>query len=145
MASNNVLLVDDDASLLRGICRALRHQPFRLLTVRSAEEALAVVKSHQIGVIVCDERMPGKSGTELLAWIAQNCPEVVRIVLTGHTTPETTMRAINEGRVFRFFSKPCHPLELALAVRDGLELHAAATNCEWTPERAETSNLTAQT
>jgi two-component system probable response regulator PhcQ len=133
MASNDVLLVDDDANLLRGICRMLRHQPFQLLTARSAEEAIAVVKSRQIGVIVCDERMPGKSGTELLSWIAQNCPEVVRIVLTGHTTPETAMRAINDARVFRFFSKPCHPFDLAIAVRDGLELHAAATSCEWTP------------
>lgn len=133
MASNDVLLVDDDASLLRGICRALRHQPFQLMTARSAEEALVIVKCHPIGVIVCDERMPGKSGTELLAWIAQNCPEVVRIVLTGHTTPETAMRAINEGLVFRYYSKPCHPYDLALAVRDGLELHAAGSNCEWTP------------
>lgn len=130
MPTNDVLLVDDDANLLRGVCRTLRGQPFKLLTARSAEEALSIVKSHPIGVIVCDERMPGQSGTELLAWIAQHCPEVVRIVLTGHTTPETTMRAINEGRVFRFFSKPCKPLDLAVAIRDGLELHAAATEGE---------------
>ncbi len=128
MPATDVLLVDDDPNLLRGICRALRGQPFRILTARSADEAFAVVKSHPIGVVVTDERMPGKSGTELLAWIAQQCPEIVRIVLTGHTTPETTMRAINEGRVFRFFSKPCNPVELAMAISDGLELHAAA--CE---------------
>lgn len=127
MATPDVLLVDDDPNLLRGICRNLRAQPFQLLTARSANEALAVVKAHTIGVIVCDERMPGGSGTELLAWIAKHCPEVVRIVLTGHTTPQTTMRAINEGRVFRFFSKPCDPTELAIAIHEGLELHAAAT------------------
>ena len=126
MPSNEVLLVDDDVNLLRGLSRALRCQPFRLLTARSAEEALAVVKKHPVGVVVTDERMPGQSGTELLAWIARECPEVVRIVLTGHTTPETTMRAVNHGRVFRFFSKPCDPAELAEAIRDGLDLHASA-------------------
>ena len=125
MPSSNVLLVDDDPNLLRGLTRALRGQPFQVLTARSAEEALATVKAHPIGVIVSDERMPGQSGTELLAWIAQNCPEIVRIVLTGHTTPETTMRAVNEGRVFRFFSKPADSVELAMSIRDGLELHAA--------------------
>ncbi|TWT99308.1 Hydrogenase transcriptional regulatory protein hupR1 [Botrimarina colliarenosi] len=127
MPARDVLLVDDDANLLHGICRSLRGQPFRLLTARSGEEAKAIIQSHPIGVIVCDERMPGQSGTQLLAWIARNCPEVVRIVLTGHTTPETTMRAINEGRVFRFFSKPCPPFDLAMAIREGLELHESAT------------------
>lgn len=128
MPTTDVLLVDDDANLLRGVCRALKGQPFQIMTARSAEEALAVVKSHPIGVIVCDERMPGQSGTELLSWVAQHYPEVVRIVLTGHTTPETTMRAINEGRVFRFFSKPCDPTDLAIAIHEGLELHAAANS-----------------
>lgn len=133
MPTLDVLLVDDDANLLRGVCRSLRGQPFQLLTSRSAEDALTVVKSRPIGVIVCDERMPGRSGTELLAWIAKHCPEVVRIVLTGHTTPETTMRAINEGRVFRFFSKPCNLFDLAVAIHEGLELHAAATGYEIEP------------
>lgn len=135
MAIPEVLLVDDDPNLLRGLGRALRSQPFTLLTCRSAEEALAIVKARRIGVVVSDERMPGRSGTELLAWIAREAPEVVRIVLTGHTTPETTMRAINEGRVFRFFSKPCNPFDLALAIRDGLELHEAVV----TPEAAVAS------
>lgn len=133
MPVSNVLLVDDDPNLLRGVCRALRSQPFQILTARSAEEAIAVVKAHPIGVIVSDERMPGISGTELCAWVARYYPEIVRIVLTGHTTPETTMRAVNEGRVFRFFSKPCNPAELAFSIQDGLELHAAATGVDFEP------------
>ncbi|MEN0111106.1 MAG: response regulator [Planctomycetota bacterium] len=135
MATTEVLMVDDDPNVLRGLGRALRGQPFTLLTCRSAEEALAIVKARPIGVVVTDERMPGRSGTELLAWVARETPEIVRIVLTGHTTPETTMRAVNEGRVFRFFSKPCNPLDLALAIRDGLELHESAV----TPEAAVAS------
>ena len=114
MQTLDVLLVDDDANLLRGVCRSLRGQPFQLLTSRSAEDALTVVKSRPIGVIVCDERMPGQSGTELLAWIAKHCPEVVRIVLTGHTTPEMAMRAINEGRVFRFLQNQMLPAKFLL-------------------------------
>lgn len=127
MASNDVLLVDDDANVLRGVARLLRNEPFRVLTARSADEAAAAIKSHPIGVIVSDERMPGTSGTELLSWVAEFYPEIVRIVLTGHTTPETTMRAVNEGRVFRFFSKPADRLELTLAIREGLQLHADLT------------------
>jgi DNA-binding NtrC family response regulator len=80
-----------------------------------------VVKARGVDVIVSDERMPGMSGSDLLAWVAENCPEVVRIVLTGHPTAETAIRAINEGTVYRFFTKPCRPAELAVAIRRALE------------------------
>lgn len=103
----------------------LRGQPYQLLTARSATEAQAILKSHPVGVVVSDEQMPGMSGTELLAWIADQCPETVRILLTGHTTAETATRAVNEGRVFRFFGKPCRAFDLAMAIRDGLDLHEA--------------------
>lgn len=118
----NILLVDDDINVLRGLSRSLRQQPYRVYTARSAEEALPIVKAHPVSVIVSDEQMPGRSGTELLAWAAKHCPEVTRIVLTGKGSPETTMRAVNEARVFRYFAKPCHPVELAMAIRDGIEL-----------------------
>ena len=133
MPSTNVLLVDDDVNLLHGISRALHKQPFQLFTARSANEALDIVKAHQIALIVCDERMPGRSGTELCAWIAKYCPEIVRIIMTGYTSPETTMRAINHGRVFRYFSKPCDPAELTESIREGLELHAAGAGYELDP------------
>ncbi len=120
MKNANVLLVDDDAKLLHGISRTLRDQPFKLLTARTADEALHIIKSHPIHVVVSDERMPGKSGTELLAWIAEQCPDVVRIFMTGYTTPNTTERAINEGRVFRYFSKPFDSREMGEAIIEGL-------------------------
>lgn len=117
----NILLVDDDTNLLLGLARALREQPYQIFTARSAEEALPVVKAHPIAVVVSDEQMPGQSGTELFAWMARHCPDITRIVLTGHNSQETTMRAVNEGKVFRYFSKPCHPLELGMAIRDGID------------------------
>lgn len=121
MPVNNVLLIDDEPNVLSGLCRNLRHQPYEVFTARSAEEALPIVKSRPIAVVVSDEQMPGRSGTELFSWMATACPEIVRIVLTGHSSPETTMRAINKGKVFRYFTKPCHVVELALAIRDGID------------------------
>jgi len=65
--------------------------------------------------------MPGMRGGDLLAWAAEHCPEVVRIVLTGRPTVETLIRAINEGAVYQFFTKPCDPLLLGAAIRKALE------------------------
>ena len=116
-----VLLVDDDENLLRALARALWQQPYRLYTARSGEEAMTVLKTRPVDVIVSDERMPGMSGTDLIAWSARNCPGAARIILTGHATAEAAIRAINEGSVFRFFTKPCDAVELALAIRHALE------------------------
>jgi two-component system, probable response regulator PhcQ len=116
-----VLLIDDDENLLRGLARALRQQPYRIYTAMSGEEAILVVKSRRIGVVVADELMPGMRGGDLLAWIAAHCPEVMRIVLTGHPTIDTAMRAINEGRVYQYLTKPCNPVHLGVAIRKALE------------------------
>jgi DNA-binding NtrC family response regulator len=116
-----VLLVDDDENLLRGLTRALRQQPYQLLTTRSAEEAVWTLKTRRIDVVVADDRMPGMSGSDLVAWVAESYPEVIRIVLTGQATTQTAIRAINEGGVYYFFTKPCDIVQLALTIRKALE------------------------
>ncbi len=118
---HTVLLIDDDQNILRGLARALRHQPYWLHTATSGEEAMLVLKSRCVDLVVVDEHMPGMRGSELLAWVADHRPEVMRIVLTGHPTAETAIRAINEGRVYQFFTKPCNPAHLAVAIRKALE------------------------
>src|SRR3989304_5476548 len=94
-----VLLVDDDDNILYGLVRALRKQPYQLLTAKSGDEAMLILKSRDVDVIVADEVMPGISGGDLLAWAAENVPETIRIILTGKPTTSIAIRAINEGRV----------------------------------------------
>jgi DNA-binding NtrC family response regulator len=118
---HTVLLVDDDQNVLHGLARALRLQPYQLYMAGSGEEAMLILKSREVDVIVADEQMPGMSGSDLLAWVADNCPDVMRIVLTGHPTVETTIRAINEGGVHQFFTKPCNPALLGVAIRKAME------------------------
>jgi two-component system probable response regulator PhcQ len=116
-----VLLVDDDKNVIRGLARTLRRQPYELYTAESADEAMWVLKSHDVDVLVTDEKMPGMSGCELVGWVAEHYPEVVRILLTGYATTETAIRAINEGGVYRFFTKPCRDIHLGIAIRKALE------------------------
>jgi len=118
---HSVLLVDDDDRVLNGLVRTLRGQPYRIYTAKSGEEAKWVLKSQMVDVIVTDEKMPGLSGTDLLAWVAAHRPEVVRIVLTGHATVDTAIRAINEAGVYHFFTKPCNEFELSVVIHKALE------------------------
>jgi response regulator RpfG family c-di-GMP phosphodiesterase len=118
---HTVLLVDDDTNLLHGLTRALRRQPYQLYTAQSGDEATWVLKAHDIDVIVTDEKMPGMSGCDLLAWVAKNYPEIVRILLTGYATTESAIRAVNKGGVYQIFTKPCRDVHLAIAIRKALE------------------------
>jgi signal transduction histidine kinase len=116
-----VLLVDDEPGVLSAMVRNLRHQPFQLYTARSADEAIALITSHGIDLIVSDENMPGMLGTEFLAWVAREYPSIVRIVLTGTPNVDSALRALNEGEVYRFLTRPCDVVSLAMTIRTGLE------------------------
>lgn len=118
----SILLVDDDMNLLRGIRRVLREQPYELFIANSAEMAMGMFHRQSFELVVVDQHMGGKTGTEFIAWLAVNFPHTVRIMLTGRPDVEVMKNAINEGKVFRFLTKPCHDIELALAIREGLEL-----------------------
>jgi two-component system, probable response regulator PhcQ len=117
----SVLLVDDDNNLLASLVRVLHNQPFNVHTARSGEEAVDFLRTRKIDVIVADERMPGMSGVELLTWVAANCPDVARIVLTGHAETDTAIRAINDAGVAYFFTKPCNEAKLAITICNILE------------------------
>jgi two-component system, probable response regulator PhcQ len=120
-AEHIVLLIDDDRNVLHALSRALRPQPYQLYTATSAEEAMMVLKAHKVDVVVSDEQMPGMRGSDLLTWVAEHYPDIARIVLTGHATTENVLRAINEGHVYQFFTKPCNPLHLNTAIQKALE------------------------
>ena len=119
--THTVLLVDDDADILHCLARMLQKQPYQLCTARSGDEAVHVLKARGVDAIVADERMPGMSGTALLAWAAGNYPGVVRMMLTGNASVETLVRAINEARVHYVFTKPCNEAHLAITICKALE------------------------
>ncbi len=117
----SIILIDDDMNLLRGLRRALRDQPYELFVANSAEAAMNMFFRKPFDLVVVDQQMDQMHGTELLSWIADHFPETVRIMLTGHADVSVMKQAINQGGVFRFLTKPCHTLELAVAIREGLE------------------------
>lgn len=115
-----VLLVDDDIEILEMFQKLLRREPYEINLAPSAEEAFTVLAENKISVVVSDERMPGMNGTEFLARVQLEYPDVMRIMVTGHSSVDVAMRAINEGQVYRFLLKPVRASELGSAIRDAL-------------------------
>jgi two-component system response regulator HupR/HoxA len=117
-----LLVVDDEAPVLALIPQLFAGE-FPVLTARSGEEALACLARHEIGVVVADHRMPGMVGTELLARIAAEKPEVIRILLTAYADVDNLLDAINAGRVYQFITKPWENRELQTVVRHAMETY----------------------
>ena len=119
--SSRILLVDGEPRVTDALQRALRLEDYDISVCNSAEGALAMMESESFDVIISDEQMPGMSGTELLAVVRDRWPDTVRIVLTGQANLEAALRAINEGSVFRFLTKPCRGGDLAGTVHQALQ------------------------
>lgn len=106
-----ILLVDDDPSLLAALQRQLR-KSFKLTLAEGGEQALDAVatanaRQEPFAAVVCDMRMPGMDGIEVLKRIKAASPDTVRMMLTGNADQQTAIDAINTGNIFRFFAKPC--------------------------------------
>ncbi|MEM9602657.1 MAG: HD domain-containing phosphohydrolase [Pseudomonadota bacterium] len=116
-----VLCVDDEASILASLKRALRKQSFELLIANSGEEALAVFEERTVDLVISDMRMPTMTGAELLARIYKQWPDTMRILLTGYADMESTVSAINDGQIFRYLNKPWNNDDLTVAIHSALE------------------------
>ena len=120
--AETVLFVDDETALLDAIATVLRKEPYRVLKASSGAEALAVLRSTPVDVVVSDERMACMRGTELLAKIRLEYPTIVRIMLTGEVSLATTAAAIEAGGLYRLLGKPLDPSDLKATLRQGLRM-----------------------
>lgn len=104
---SSILFVDDEQHLLDGLRRSLRGQrkEWNMAFVPSAEEALQVLSETHFDVVVSDMRMPGMSGAELLEQVSERYPDMVRLILSGHSEEASVIQAVPFAH--QFLSKPC--------------------------------------
>ncbi len=106
MDKKTVLFVDDDEKVLETLKLGLIGEPYDRLFAKSAQEAVQMMESETIHVIVSDLKMPEMNGLELLRIVREKWPSVVRMVLSGHTQVSTLLHAINCGHIYKFIVKP---------------------------------------
>lgn len=105
-----VLYVDDEEDNLI-VFRSAFRRDFDVLTTTSPDEALDILKSKEVPVLICDQRMPMCTGVELFCKIPPTV-ENVRIILTGYSDVETIVSAINSCNIYRYLTKPWDQPEL---------------------------------
>jgi DNA-binding NtrC family response regulator len=116
-----VLFVDDEERILRSL-RMLFRNDYQVMTTSDGHEALAMVRSAKVHVVVSDQRMPIMPGVELLRLVKEASPNTMRLLLTGYSDLEAIVGSINEGEIFRFIAKPWNTEEIKSTVAKAAEI-----------------------
>ncbi|MBI9111912.1 HD domain-containing phosphohydrolase [Maridesulfovibrio ferrireducens] len=104
---SRILLVDDEPNVLSALKRQLRG----IYDVETEEDPtialLSLNNKNPFAAVVSDYRMPKMNGIEFLREVRKRSSETTRIMLTGYADLDNAIRAVNDGHVFRFLTKPC--------------------------------------
>ena len=101
-----LLLVDDEPNIVSALKRLLRPDGYQILSACSGQQGLDVLASHEVDVIVSDQRMPGMLGADFLRAAKVRHPHTIRIMLSGYTELQSVTAAVNEGAIYKFLTKP---------------------------------------
>ncbi len=119
--NDRVAFVDDEEIVLGTLRRIFESEPFEVFTFDSPSKAMAAMAREPFCVLVSDQLMPEMDGTTFLGQVREKWPDTVRILMTGYAETDTVIRAINQGNVFRFVSKPWETSELVKIVQDAVK------------------------
>jgi response regulator RpfG family c-di-GMP phosphodiesterase len=119
--ADRVLIVDDDALILKALARILESAGFDPRCYLSPEEALQAIEGDAPVVVISDYMMPSMDGITFLKLARARFPGAVRILCTAAEDFRVALQAVNAGEVFRIVSKPWHQQELLGTVNQAAE------------------------
>lgn len=116
-----ILLVDDEVNVLLAYQRHVRGL-YKVTLAKSGDEGLSALEEQgPFAVVVSDYCMPGMDGIQFLSLAHRLKPDTVRLMLTGYADLENAIKAVNEGNIFRFLTKPCKSEEFKIALAAAVE------------------------
>lgn len=117
----DILIVDDEPSVLNKLHRELSLSGFSVTPAASAEEGLALLKTLPAKVIISDQKMPsGMSGTEFLCEVRKQYPDVITMILSGFSEPKYILGAMNDAKALFYILKPWNKSDLISRVTQAL-------------------------
>jgi diguanylate cyclase (GGDEF)-like protein len=111
--------------VVTSLARMLRRDGYQILTANSADEGLALLAANPVDVVLSDQRMPGKKGTEFLAMVRDRHPNTVRLILSGAADIQDITQAMVAGAIYKFLTKPIDPALLRANVAEAFSRAAS--------------------
>lgn len=138
--SAKLLYVDDEPMNL-SLFRSTFGDEFQILLAISGEVALHRMELEpDIACIITDQRMPGISGTELLAIVRETYPQTIRMIISAWSGSEILMEAVNQGNIYRYITKPWCAEEVRQCLHNAVEKYFLQQEREQLLNRLKKSN-----
>jgi len=116
----HILIVDDEVSILSSVKEVLNDEGYEVSTAETGVDALRAVKEDAPDLVLLDVWMPGMDGLEALARMKESRPQTAVIVMSGHGSIDTAVKAVKLG-AYDFIEKPLSLDKLSLTVKNALE------------------------
>jgi len=124
MKNNNscgkILVIDDERDIRDGCERILSRMGYTVLCASNGKEGLDLLKKEDFPIVICDIKMPGMDGIEVLSRIRNQYKSIIVIMITGFSTVETAIEAMKKG-AYDFVPKPFTPDQLRIVVKRALK------------------------
>ncbi|MBF0103191.1 MAG: diguanylate cyclase [Desulfobacterales bacterium] len=121
-----IMVVDDELVNLEALTLILEKE-YHVVKANNGVEALTIINQdpqpERINLILSDQRMPVMMGVEFLKQTIPLIPRTIRILLTGYTDVNDIIEAINEGKIYKFLTKPIDPIDLLVSIKRALEAY----------------------
>ncbi|PYO23256.1 MAG: hypothetical protein DMD88_04265 [Candidatus Rokuibacteriota bacterium] len=144
---HRVLIVEDDEIFLRPLQRTLEVEGYDVLVVGSGEEAMELLKSDDVDLVLTDKRLPGVDGVELVRRIKSDHPDLAVVVMTAYGTIGSAVEAMRLGAE-DYLVKPFEAAEMLMVLRRAIEFHelkaASRATLRRNQERFTLKNILAQ-
>ena len=116
----NILIVDDDKSILRILTRILQKQGYSTHTAETGREAEEMINNQSYDLALIDVKLPDTDGVDLLQRIQGAKPNMIKIILTGFASMDSGIKALNAG-ADAYLVKPVEPTELLRILKEKFE------------------------
>jgi DNA-binding NtrC family response regulator len=127
LKKENILIVDDNYDMLELLQRNLKSFNFHAYKASSVNEAIEVLKSTSIDLLITDLQMPEINGIELIKYASEHFPSIPKLVITGFPSVDTAINAVKSGAL-DYLSKPFTSEELKKAIQICLKNSAQNLN-----------------
>jgi DNA-binding NtrC family response regulator len=121
MADRAILVLEADEKTRSALQRGLSREPYVPLFASRMSEALTLLESHPVDVVIAGATLPEMTGQDFLREVRRRRPETMRILLAGQASLGSSVEAVLRGEIFRFLTEPWDDIELRGVVRGALE------------------------
>jgi response regulator RpfG family c-di-GMP phosphodiesterase len=135
----NILFIDDEENNLISF-KAVFRIKYQVFTAIDAVEAMKILETEPVEIIITDQRMPNMTGTEFLEKVLEKYPEPMRILLTGYSDISAVIEAVNKGKIFHYLTKPWNEEELDATILRAFDVYEADQKVKEMNDKLAVSN-----